>query len=153
MPSLDEIDREILRHLQNDGKMSLQKLADHLNMSTSPCWRRVQRLQDDGFIKQYVAILDSKALGLNAQAYLQVTLIDHKEDTILAFENFVANEDQVVECASITGQSDFFLKVVAKDPEALEHFIMKRILRSGLVGTSNTNFILRVTKSSVALPV
>jgi DNA-binding Lrp family transcriptional regulator len=153
MPKLDEIDRDILRHLQNDGKMSLQKLAEQLNMSTSPCWRRVQRLQDEGFIKQYIALLDPKVLGLNAQAYLQVTLVDHKEDTILAFERFVANEPQVIECATITGQSDFFLKVVAASPEALEQFIMQRILRSGLVSASNTNFILRVTKSSAALPV
>jgi DNA-binding Lrp family transcriptional regulator len=153
MPNLDEIDREILRQLQNDGKMSLQKLAEQLNMSTSPCWRRVQRLQDEGFIKQYVALLDPKVLGLNAQAYLHVTLVDHKEDTILAFERFVANEPQVIECATITGQSDFFLKVVAASPEALEQFIMQRILRSGLVSASNTNFILRVTKSSAALPV
>jgi DNA-binding Lrp family transcriptional regulator len=133
--------------------MSLQKLAEQLNMSTSPCWRRVQRLQDEGFIKQYIALLDPKVLGLNAQAYLQVTLVDHKEDTILAFERFVANEPQVIECATITGQSDFFLKVVAASPEALEQFIMQRILRSGLVSASNTNFILRVTKSSAALPV
>lgn len=153
MPHLDEIDRQILRLLQADGKISLQAMAEQLNMSTSPCWRRIKQLQDAGVIRGYTAILDQKALGLNAQAYLQVSLIDHKEETIQAFDRFVQNEDQVVECASITGSNDYLLKVVAEDAEALELFIMKRILRLGLVRSSYTNFVLRRTKSSTALPV
>lgn len=153
MPHLDEIDRQILRLLQADGKISLQAMAEQLNMSTSPCWRRIKQLQDAGVIRGYKAILDQKALGLNAQAYLQVSLIDHKEETIQAFDRFVQNEDQVVECASITGSNDYLLKVVAEDAEALELFIMKRILRLGLVRSSYTNFVLRRTKSSTALPV
>lgn len=153
MPHLDEIDRQILRLLQADGKISLQAMAEQLNMSTSPCWRRIKQLQDAGVVRGYTAILDQKALGLNAQAYLQVSLVDHKEETIQAFDRFVQNEDQVVECASITGSNDYLLKVVAEDAEALELFIMKRILRLGLVRSSYTNFVLRRTKSSTALPV
>lgn len=122
-------------------------------MSTSPCWRRVKRLQDEGIIKSYVALLDPKALGLNAQAYLQLSLINHKEDTIQAFDRFVQNEPQVIECASITGSKDYLLKVVAEDAEALEQFIMRRVLRLGLISASYTNFVLRSTKSSTALPV
>lgn len=153
MPQLDKIDREILRILQIDGKISLQALSEQLNLSTSPCWRRVKRLQDMGVIKGYAALLDAKKLGLQAQAFLQVSLIDHREETIQAFDRFVQNEPQVVECASITGRNDYLLKVVANDPEALEHFIMKRVLRLGLVGASYTNFVLKNTKSSSVLPV
>lgn len=153
MPQLDDTDRQILQKLQQDGKISLQTLAEQLNMSTSPCWRRVKRLQDEGIIKSYVALLDPKALGLNAQAYLQLSLINHKEDTIQAFDRFVQNEPQVIECASITGSKDYLLKVVAEDAEALEQFIMRRVLRLGLISASYTNFVLRSTKSSTALPV
>jgi DNA-binding Lrp family transcriptional regulator len=153
LPQLDDTDRQILQKLQQDGKISLQTLAEQLNMSTSPCWRRVKRLQDEGIIKSYVALLDPKALGLNAQAYLQLSLINHKEDTIQAFDRFVQNEPQVIECASITGSKDYLLKVVAEDAEALEQFIMRRVLRLGLISASYTNFVLRSTKSSTALPV
>ena len=153
MPNLDEIDRTILRTLQKDGKISLQALAGQVNMSTSPCFRRVKRLQDIGIITGYVALLDQKALGLNAQAYLQLSLIDHKEETIQAFDRFVQNEAQVIECASITGSNDYLLKVVAEDAEALEQFIMKRVLRLGIISSSYTNFVLRRTKSSTVLPV
>lgn len=153
MPQFDEIDRKILRTLQKDGKISLQALAAQVNMSTSPCFRRVKRLQDSGIITGYVALLDQKALGLNAQAYLQLSLIDHKEETIQAFDRFVQNEAQVIECASITGSNDYLLKVVAEDAEALEQFIMKRVLRLGIISSSYTNFVLRRTKSSTVLPV
>lgn len=153
MPQLDEIDRTLLRTLQKDGKISLQALAGQVNMSTSPCFRRVKRLQDIGIITGYVALLDQKALGLNAQAYLQLSLIDHKEETIQTFDRFVQNEAQVIECASITGSNDYLLKVVAEDAEALEQFIMKRVLRLGIISSSYTNFVLRRTKSSTVLPV
>ncbi len=153
MPMIEEKDREILRILQADGKISLHALAEQVSLSTSPCWRRVKRLEDAGLIDRYVAILDPRALGLHAQAYMQVSLQDHTEETIATFDRFVQTEDQIIECCSITGSNDFLMKVVAEDPEALEHFIMRRVLRLGVVRSSHTNFVLRRTKSNTALPV
>lgn len=150
---LEEKDKEILRVLQRDGKISLQALAEEVHLSTSPCWRRVKRLEESGLIDRYVAILNPRLLGLHAQAYMHVSLLDHTEATIEAFDRFVQNEDQITECCSITGSNDYLLKVVAEGPEALETFIMKRILRLGIVRSSHTNFVLRRTKSSSALPV
>ncbi|MGH1466500.1 MAG: Lrp/AsnC family transcriptional regulator [Cognatishimia sp.] len=153
MPKLDQKDREILQVLQADGKISLQALADKVSLSSSPCWRRVKHLEEVGVIDRYVAILNPRALGLHAQAYIHVSLLDHTQATIDTFDRFVQNELQIVECASITGSDDYMLKVVAEGPEALETFIMKRILRLGVVRSSHTNFVLRSTKSSSALPV
>ncbi|MDC0738724.1 Lrp/AsnC family transcriptional regulator [Cognatishimia sp. SS12] len=153
MTQLEEKDREILRILQQDGKISLQALAEKVHLSSSPCWRRVKRLEEAGLIDRYVAILNPRALGLHAQAYMHVSLMDHTEATIAAFDRFVQNEPQITECCSITGSDDFMLKVVAEGPEALETFIMKRVLRLGIVRSSHTNFVLRRTKSSTALPV
>jgi Lrp/AsnC family leucine-responsive transcriptional regulator len=79
--------------------------------------------------------------------------MDHSESAISTFQNFVAISEQVVECASTTGESDFILKVAETDPESLEQFIMERILRLGVVRNTTTNFILRQTKVAVALPV
>ena len=150
---LEAKDKEILRVLQKDGKISLQALAEAVNLSTSPCWRRVKRLEESGLIDRYAAILNPRKLGLHAQAYMHVSLMDHTEATIDAFDRFVQTEDQITECCSITGSNDYMLKVVAEGPEALETFIMKRVLRLGIVRSSHTNFVLRRTKSSTALPV
>ncbi len=153
MPNLEEKDREILRIIQVDGKIGLQALADQVNLSSSPCWRRVKRLEEAGLIDRYAAILNPRILGLRAQAYLQLSLIDHSEDTIDAFDRFVQNEPHIVECASITGSRDFLLKIMATDAEELESFIMKRLHRLGIIQSTHTQLVLRQTKSSTVLPV
>ena len=122
MPLFDEYDQKILRILQNDGKISMQELADRVALSISPCWRRVRKLEAAGIITGYVALLDRRKLGLNTLAYVHVSLTDHKEETIALFDEFVAGQDQVVECCSITGADDYLLKIVADDPEGLERF-------------------------------
>ncbi|MBO9472336.1 Lrp/AsnC family transcriptional regulator [Shimia sp. R10_1] len=150
---LDHFERLILKLLQRNGRASTQELSDTVGLSPSPCWRRVKRLEEDGFILRYAAILDGKKLGLNAFAYVQISLIDHSEESIDTFQSFIAQNEQVLECASITGDFDFVLKVVARDPEMLEQFIMKEILRLGVVRTTTTNFIMRQLKTAGSLPI
>ena len=150
---LDPFERLILKFLQRNGRASTQELSEEVGLSPSPCWRRMKRLEEDGYILRYAAILDSKKLGLNAFAHVQVSLIDHSEATIRAFQAFIERDEHVLECASITGDFDYVLKVAAKDPEALEQFIMQQILRLGVVRTTTTNFILRQMKVSGALPI
>ena len=150
---LDSYERRILRVLQRNGRASTQELSEAVGLSSSPCWRRVKRLEEDGYIQRYAAILDSKKLGLHAFAHVQVSLIDHNEASIEIFQNFVDQNDHVLECASITGDFDFILKVAATDPEALEKFIMQDLSRLGVVRTTTTNFILRQQKVSGALPI
>lgn len=150
---LDSFERLILKALQRNGRASTQELSEAVGLSSSPCWRRMKRLEVDGYITRYTAILDSKKLGLNAFAHVQVSLIDHSETTIQAFQAFIERDEHVLECASITGDFDFILKVAAQDPEALEQFIMQQILRLGVVRTTTTNFILRQMKVSGALPI
>ena len=150
---LDDYEKLILRTLQRNGRASTQELSEAVGLSSSPCWRRVKKLEEEGYITGYAAILDRKKLGLRALAYVYASLMDHSESAISTFQNFVATSEQVVECASTTGESDFILKVAETDPEALEKFIMERILRLGVVRNTTTNFILRQTKVAVALPV
>ncbi|MCE0505265.1 MULTISPECIES: Lrp/AsnC family transcriptional regulator [unclassified Roseivivax] len=152
-PALDSTDRKLLALLQTNGKASLQELAEAVGLSSSPCWRRVKRLEEEGVIKGYVARLDPKRIGLDALAYVFVSLIDHGQDTITRFARLVSAEDRIVECASVTGGSDFILKVAAKDPEDLETFLMGGILASGLVRASQTHFVLRRTKTRSPWPL
>lgn len=149
---IDHYERQILRVLQQNGRASTQDLSDAVGLSPSPCWRRVKRLEDDGYITRYTAIVDGRKLGLRALAYVYVSLVDHSEASIETFHHFIQTESQIIECASITGDYDFVLKVAATDPENLEQIIMKRILRLGIVRNTTTNFILRQTKVSGALP-
>ncbi len=149
----DDFDKRLLRLLQHDARLSTQELADRVGLSASPAWRRVRRLEQDGVIRGQVAILDPRKLGLHAVAYVHVSLLDHAEATIARFDQFVQAQDQVVECASITGSNDYVLKVVAKDPEGLEFFIMRKLRALGVVRSSTTNFVLRQTKCTTERPI
>lgn len=150
---LDPFEKLILKELQRDGRASTQALSDAVGLSPSPCWRRVKRLEEDGYITRYAAILDGKKLGLRALAHIQVSLVDHDGSSIDTFQAFVDNNEQVLECSSITGDFDYILKVAATDPESLEQFIMQSLLRLKVVRTTATTFILRQMKVSGALPV
>ena len=150
---LDKFEKLILRVLQQNGRASTQELSEAVGLSPSPCWRRVKKLEDEGYISRYAAILDGKKLGLRAFAYVHVSLIDHSEASIEIFHSFIAKDPYILECASITGNFDFILKIAAKDPEDLEYFIMHRILRLGVVRNTATNFILRQLKVTGALPI
>lgn len=150
---LDDTDRKLLAILQKDGKASLSDLSQAVGLSTSPCWRRIRALEEAGVITGYVARLDPGRLGLRALAYLFVSLIDHREETIAAFGRLVEAEPRIVECASVTGASDYILKVAARDPEDLERFLMRGVLASGLVRESQTHFILRRTKTRSPWPL
>jgi Lrp/AsnC family transcriptional regulator, leucine-responsive regulatory protein len=150
---LDDFDRAILREVQRDTALSTQDLAARVGLSASPCWRRLRRMQDAGLIRGQVALLDPRMLGLAAMAYIHVSLIDHSEATIVRFDSFVQRHEQVLECASITGAEDYVLKVVARDPEDLERFLMRDLRALEVVRSSTTHFVLRQTKSTTALPI
>ena len=150
---LDESEKLILQALQQNGRASTQELSELVGLSQSPCWRRVKRLEEDGYITRYSAILDGKKLGLHALAHIQVSLVDHTSSSIDIFQDFVQQNEQVLECASITGDFDFILKVATSHPEALEQFIVQNLLQLGVVRTTATIFILRQIKVSGALPV
>ena len=89
MDTIDHYDQAILRVLQNEGKIGIQELAEKVNLSTSPCWRRVKKLEDAGIISDYVALLNPKRLGLTAMAYVHIALLDHRQETIELLDKFV----------------------------------------------------------------
>lgn len=153
MVEIDHHDRNILRVLQTDGKIGNQELAEKVNLSNSPCWRRVKKLEEAKVIDGYVAMLNPKRLDLSAMAYVHIALLDHTQETIEMLDDFVALQEQIVECSSITGPNDYVLKIIEKDTESLEQFIMQKLLRLGIVRASTTNLILRQKKYTTALPL
>ncbi len=149
---MDHLDKSILAELQKDGKVSMQELADRVHSSSTQCWRRVRQLQEQGIILGYQAVLDAEAMGLHAVAYIHIALKEHGEKSVRDFLHIVDTNEQIIECCSITGDHDFMLKVVAHSPSGLEHFIMKRLLATGLVRESRSNFVLRQNKTRGSLP-
>ena len=153
MTNIDEIDVKILSVLQKDAAINVQELADKVGISKTPCWRRLKKLQQEGYIHKQVALLDRKKLGLSMMAYVQVTMLDHEISTLNKFLDFIEDSPFILECNAIAGNFDYVLKVVVKDTEQLETFLMRQLLSLGVIQSTNTNFILREKKNTTALPL
>lgn len=153
MIDLDAKDRALLRELQRDGRLSNQELARRVDLSTSPCWRRVRQLETDGVITGYVALVDPERVGLSVLAYAHVSLDNHHVDTVASFDDLVNELPEVLECCAMSGEYDYLLKVRTRSMEAYEHFLRGGLLRHNGVRAVNTSFVLSQRKSTTALPV
>jgi Lrp/AsnC family leucine-responsive transcriptional regulator len=154
---LDAIDRRILRALQADGRMIYDALAAQVNLSPSATLRRVKRLEESGVIKAYVALVSPERIGLGLTAYLNVRLEKHSEvhkrNPMDLFRAAVQTWPEVVECAALTGEMDFLLRVVVQDMAHYSRFIMDTLLKHPSVEDCKTSFVLDRVKNTTALPV
>jgi Lrp/AsnC family transcriptional regulator, leucine-responsive regulatory protein len=152
--TLDKFDRDILHTLQRHGRMSNQELAEAVNLSPSPCLRRMRRLEDEGYIEGYVALLNARKLGLNLMAFIQIGMDKHTPERFTDFDKFVTTLPEVLECHLITGQSaDYLLKVIVEDMDAYQQFLLNKITRIEGVSGVHSSFVLRSPVNSTALPV
>lgn len=151
---LDRYDRLILEQLQKNGRISNQELADAISLSPSPCLRRVRQLEESGLIDGYVAQLNARKLGLTLMALIQISMDKHTPDRFEAFEATVAGYPEVLECHLITGQSaDYLLKVIVKDMDAYQQFLLQKLTRIESVSGVHSSFILKSPINSRALPI
>jgi Lrp/AsnC family leucine-responsive transcriptional regulator len=149
----DRAEREILRLLQVDGRISNVHLAERVGLSESPCFRRVKQLETSGTIQSYSARLDQRALGLQVTAFVQVSLGQHDEKRQAGFLKAVAAEEHIVECHAMSGSHDFLLKVVAYSMDHFSELSMQRILKFPGVESIESNFSLKEIKHSRVLPI
>ena len=154
---LDAIDRRILRALQADGRVTHDQLAGQVGLSSSAALRRVKRLEESGVIAGYVALLRAERVGLSLTAYLNVRLEKHtethKRNPMDLFRAAVQTWPEVVECAALTGEMDFLLRVVVEDMAHYSRFIMETLLKHPSVQDCKTSFVLDRVKNTTALPV
>ncbi len=151
---LNRYDRQILQILQTRGRISNQELADAINLSPSPCLRRVRQLEENGLIDGYVALLNARKLGLNLMAFIQISMDKHTPDRFDAFEKIIADYPEVLECHLITGQSaDYQLKVIVRDMDAYQQFLLHKLTRIEGVSGVHSSFVLKSPINSTALPV
>jgi DNA-binding Lrp family transcriptional regulator len=151
--SLDRLDRRILDELQSDARISNQELAQRVGLSPAPCWRRLRRLEQEGFIAGYATLLCAAAIGLPIQAYALVSLENHHPQTVRQFDQLVQERPEVLECHSMSGPNDYLLRIVAASMAAYEQFLSTSVLQLPGVRSVNTSFVLRTKKLTTRLPV
>jgi Lrp/AsnC family leucine-responsive transcriptional regulator len=149
----DRAEKEILRALQSQGRMSNVDLAERVGLSESPCFRRVKALEEGGVIRGYSAQLDRRALGLQVTAFVLVNLEKQDDRKRKAFLAQVEAEDHIVECHAMSGSHDYLLKVVARNMDHFSELSMERILKFDGVTNIESNFSLVAVKENVGLPV
>ena len=150
---LDKTDRELLRLLQSNARASNALLAERINLSPTPCLRRVRKLESSGVIKGYAAVVDPAAVGLRVAAFAFVKLDKNTAENGEAFEQAVALLPEVMECCVVTGSHDYVLRIVAKDLNAYERFLKAELATLHGVADIETTIILNQAMSRSVLPL
>ncbi|MEX0338061.1 MAG: Lrp/AsnC family transcriptional regulator [Arenibacterium sp.] len=150
---LDTTDRKILTELQRSGRMSNADLSEKINLSPSACHRRVQRLEADGYISNYVALLNARKLGVATTVFVEITLQGQSDEVLDAFEKAVRRIPDVMECHLMAGTADYILKVVAEDTEDFARIHRQYLARLPGVAQMQSSFALRTVFRTTALPV
>jgi len=151
--ALDAIDRKILTILQKNGRLSNVELAEAVGLSPSPCLRRVRALEEAGVIRDYVALVEPRKVGLQITIFVQVTLERQTEEYLEKFENAIHECPEVMECYLMTGDADYHLRLVMPDLETYEHFLKTTLTRIPGVASIRSSFTLKQVSSTTALPI
>ncbi len=150
---LDKIDFNILKILQENGRITNLQLSQHIGLSPAPTLERVRKLENSGYIKSYHALVDEEKLGLGIKAFIQVSLDFHQQDTREIFLKAVSEIKEITECHHVTGQHDFLLKAYVKDIKTYEHLIMDKISKISVVKTFQTMMIMSTSKKEPIVPL
>jgi len=150
---LDKIDFNILKILQENGRITNLQLSQHIGLSPAPTLERVRKLENSGYIKSYHALVDEEKLGLGIKTFIQVSLDFHQQDTIQTFLNEINEIKEITECHHVTGQCDFLLKAYVKDIKTYEQLIMQKISRITVVKTFHTMMIMSTSKKEPIIPL
>lgn len=153
MEKLSKTDFRILELLQQDARLSATDIAEQVGLSQSPCWRRINRLEESGVIRRRVALVDREKMGLGMLVFVMVTLSAHGRQYLEDFERSVRELPQVLECFTITGTSDYMLKIVARDTQHYEQFMRHQLALLQGVHEFHSFVALTEIKYSTALPV
>jgi Lrp/AsnC family transcriptional regulator len=153
MTDLDPYEWKILRELQRDANQTTAQIAEKVGLSSSPCWRRIDRLEREGYIKRRVAIVDREKVGLNAHVFAQVKLNAHGRANLEEFANMIRDFPEVLDCYVLMGSVDFLVRVVAQDIKAYERFFFEKLSQLPGIQEINSTVALSEIKASTALPI
>lgn len=150
---LDNTDQTILRELQRDCDISTHLLAEKLNLSQSPCWRRINRLEERGLIQRRVALLDRAALGMDVVVFATINLTATGRQNLLSFEEEIVRYPEVMECYTMTGIWDYMLKIVTRDVRHYERFVRETLTANPAVRELHSHMAVTEIKNSTELPL
>ena len=150
---IDAIDRRVLAALQNRGRITNSELSEQVNLSPSACHRRVQRLEEEGFIDTFVALLNARKLGRPTTVFVEITLSGQADELLEAFERAVRRVPDILECHLMAGTADYLLKVVAQDTEDFARIHRQFLARLPGVAQMHSSFALRTVRQTTAIPV
>lgn len=150
---MDSKDRDIIKALQRNGRLTNQDLAAQVNLSPSPCLRRTRALEEKGVIKGYTAIVDERAYGLPVTALVRIRLSSHTGDVVKLFEKKVHETEQILECYVITGSEDYLLRVLVEDLKSYEEFVRHKLHNIPGIASIDSSFAYGVLKQSNVFPV
>lgn len=150
---MDAVDAKILELLQTDASLSIADIADKVGLSSSPCWRRIERLKKLGVITAQVTLLDRERLGLNFEVIASVKLQMPTRENLEKFEAAVMRWPEVVDCATVTGAVDYMLRIITTDMHGYDDFLRDKILSLGLVSDVQSRIVIRVAKRTTAAPL
>lgn len=153
MQDLDSIDLRILQALQKEGRLSNADLSEKVNLSPSACHRRVARLEKDGYIREYVALLNPRMVERATTVFVEISLSGQSDEILDAFEKAVALLPEVLECHLTAGDADYLLKVALRDTDEFERIHRQHLSRLPGVATVRSNFALRTVFKTTALPI
>ncbi|WP_299348431.1 Lrp/AsnC family transcriptional regulator [uncultured Shimia sp.] len=151
--ALDQTDRRILGALQKRGRISNADLSEQVNLSQSACHRRVQRLEAEGYIRDYVALLDARKMSVPTTVFVEITLSGQADEVLDAFEKAVSRIPDVLECHLMAGSADYILKVVAENTDDFARIHRQYLARLPGVAQMQSSFALRTVFKTTALPV
>ena len=153
MTDLDPFEIKILRELQRDANQTTAQIAERVGLSVSPCWRRIDRLERDGFIRKRVAIVDRRKVGLNAHVFAQVKLNAHGRANLDEFSAAIQGFPEVLDAYVLMGTTDFMLRIVARDIDAYESFFFDQLSKLPGVQEINSTVALSEIKATTELPL
>jgi Lrp/AsnC family transcriptional regulator len=150
---LDDMDLRILRALQREPSLSIADLASKVGLSHTPCWRRIRRMETDGIIEGRTLVLNAELLGYPISVFAEIGISSHDEKTIAAFEASIQQHPEIVECFSMSGESDFLLRIVSASVADYEAFLKRTLLHLPGIGSVNSRFALKSVKLTSTLPL
>jgi len=153
MIKLDELDIKILSYLQEDGRMTIRDIAEKLNISTTPIFNRIKRLEKEKVIDKYVAIVNAEKVGKNLFAFVFLSLKDHSKEAVEKMEKQMTGFSEVLECHYVTGGADFFLKVIVQDIKEYNLFISEKLFSVKNIGKIESLLSLSMAKSTSVIPL
>ncbi len=150
---LDATDRKLLSLLQQDCKQTTKALSLQLNLSVTAVYERIKKLENNGFISDYVALVNKETVGKDFVAFCHIKLTQHSQDYVVKFEREVAKLDEVLECYHISGDYDYLLKVLVEDMKAFRAFMVTKLTKIDHIGSTHSMFMINEVKHTTAISV